>query len=152
MLNAFSWKEYLQLIGGVLAAYYLIVVASYYRREMSSFLRGRKSRLVQVSTQAVAKLQSTDKGENSGYPLSDEKTAAKLTEVLDSLFPVIAMAGSCHYPKEELMMALKLGIQPYKAMIGQANQHLLNRMILRECESHCAVSLTVYDFKQIWAD
>lgn len=125
MLHSISWNQYVILLCIALAVYYTFVWLIYFNGRMPVMLNSKKF--------------------VSFYANADDEELNKILPVTNEL--------SAHFlpkrNKQELIMALQKGLQPYQ----QADEYFkaaINRFIIHESLDKCSIHLGEEDLRELW--
>jgi hypothetical protein len=135
MLKMISWISLLTWMGILAVAYYLVVVARYYQREVMAFLTGK--------TWKVHPSGTKDQGDEEKPELftAMEKAIAALRE---SLQEVTAGAGN----REDAIAAVKGILRKYAYLRGTPYAIAIHHFLLRE--TYESVRLNEDEVKGLW--
>lgn len=148
------WKIYLILLGSVLAVYYLVIVVRYYKKEIYQ-LGGRLSASETKSYWAKQPKEQRPKSVVSGERES-ENSLNKLTQQVDKLCSALTSslkeAAEKEYPREDLLLLLRMTLKEYPGFSAQPFRGLIERLIHSECERYGFVPLHVVERDEIWKE
>ena len=135
MLKMISWMNFLTWMGTLAVAYYLVVVARYYQREVMALLTGKTLK----ARPSGLKEQPGDKKPELFTAI--EKAIAALRE---SLREVMAEGGN----REDALAAAKEILRKYAYLKGTPYAIAIHHFLLRE--TYQSVQLNEDEVKGLW--
>lgn len=148
------WKIYLILLGFVLAVYYLVIVIRYYKTEIYQLGRRLstseiKSYPAQHSKEQHPKVKApgeTERGDNL------HELTQQVETLCNSLTSSLKEAAEKEYPREDLLLLLRMTLKEYPGFSAQPFRSLVERLIHSECERYGFVPLHVVERDEIWKE
>ena len=153
MIKTISWNEFLTFTGLLIAAYYVVIIMLYYRKECLDILSNRGKLVLPESTQK----------QNIGVPVSDiagihsvHQSNADSTlmpvvhELMEELNQVITIAGKKQYAKEELIFSIQQVLHNYAQLKSTTFQTSINNYIEAEIIDHCSIHLSAGEMHSLW--
>ena len=134
MLEQITWKDYLIFLMSVMSAYYIIVAAVCYRKEIKNAVA--KKRFAEVPDQAFEGNEETAFEELEAI-VSDIKTAV--------LQPAGTMAG-----KHELLDQLSARLENYNGLRRPAFKDAINNYIIIHAKEICGVVFSEEELNAAW--
>jgi hypothetical protein len=135
MLKMISWMSFLSWMGILAVAYYLVMFARYYQREIVGFLTGKTLK----ARPSGSKEQPDDK--KPEFFTAMEKAIDALTE---SLQEVTASAGN----REDALVAIKEVLRKFAYLKGTPYEIAIHHFLLRE--TYQSVQLNEDEVKGLW--
>jgi len=136
MFTSVSWQQYLVFISITAVIYYIYILLRYYRNEVINFIKGIKNTPV----------PSKEKNNDKTITTQD----ATLNELLGELKIFFQLASKRNYPKEELMMAVKLKLRDYGQFKNTPFEIAVNNFIATESDNQCSIHLSEDDWRVLW--
>lgn len=137
MIKQVSWTEYCSVLAVLTAAYYVLIILVYFRKDFWQVLSGQKKLL--PATTGLS-------GSTSPPPTDEQRQYAVVNQLVEELKPVFENG----YIKEELMMALQLKLADFPQLKGTAFQVAINNFITMESENKCSVYLSGDELRGLW--
>ena len=147
MIKQVSWAEYFTAMAVACAAYYVVVIFLYYRREVFDVISGKR-KLPLVATPPPTTSLPDPAGNYKARPdaTQEEKLFALTNQLMQELNPVFGNG----YVKGELMTALQLILRKYSSLKDTAFQVSINNYIQMESENQGSVDLSEGELKGLW--
>ncbi len=148
------WKIYLILLGFVLAVYYLVIVIRYYKKEI--YQLGRRlstSEIKGYPAQHQKEQYTKDRmpGERESEDSLHELTQ-QVEKICNALTSSLKEAAEKEYPREDLLLLLRMTLKEYPGFSVQPFRSLIERLIESECERYGFVPLHVVERDEIWKE
>lgn len=136
MVNIISWASYAYALSVVLSFYYLIIGVMFYRNELRSLLKRSQPTTLPEKTPEVVKARLSEKNlETDSYK--------------PGLRVILQEAAQRKFPREELLLAIKLFLQHNAVLLDEAPEKI-NAFIIEGCEKYCSIHLSVEEIKGVW--
>jgi len=150
MLNNISWASYVFAISIIVVIYYIFVILLFYRRELqNAFFKSHKSQY--HSELSIDGLSMQEKGFDKAEQSSEAaEQTVPLPDFLLTLQNLVSTGASNNFPKEEILMSLKLKLQQYHSFKDSGHQVTINQYILTAFESICSIHLSEEDISALW--
>ncbi|HEX5171959.1 MAG TPA: hypothetical protein VFW11_22425 [Cyclobacteriaceae bacterium] len=177
MFNSISWEEYLFTIGFIAAAYYAIVLAAFYSRDILLRLKGANVAMTKHGPANQVPQKGKFMGAISNAPLkkipikqsvaaSDELTiesdpeellsgqridspAAELYDRLESLFLIMKTKK---VKKANYLKSIKTLIVQYPLFKGTPVQQEVSAFIYNHLKQQSEINITVEEINILWLD
>jgi hypothetical protein len=151
MLNNISWASYAIALSIFLCVYYAFVLVRYYRHDLHQYahlLKGRRDKFlsfgVQRRRQPVFEMDVDD--------LKEQVRQGSIPELQLQLQSIIKNGAARKYPKEELLVALKLHLKQQVLLPGESDKETINNYIKAQFENYCFIHLSGEDERVLWVD
>ncbi len=145
------WKIYLILLGFVLAVYYLVIVVRYYKKEIYQF-RGRISASEIKNYPAQHSKEQSSKGMVPSNGNNLQELTQQVERLCNALTSSLEEAAEKEYPREDLLLLLRMTLKEYPGFSAQPFRSLVERLINSECERYGFVPLHVVERVEIWKE
>lgn len=129
MFYGISWTHYLEYLGILLLAYYLVTGIVLFRTEMLSLFNRTTGRL----SEAVERRHPPDKEDNA-------------TLIIREIGPLFKR----NINKEELLYSLRTKLTRYNQWDEPGFRETINAFILGEIEKKCSIHLSEGDLRVLW--
>ena len=153
MIKSISWNEFLTSIGFLMAAYYLVIVMLYYRKECLDILSNRGKLALPNSNQKqniVAPVSDVTGIHSLHQSTADNTLMPVVHELMEELNQVITIAGKKRYAKEELVFSIQQVLQNYTQLRQTTFQTSINSFIESETGNHCSIHLSAGEINTLW--
>ena len=150
MLNNISWTSYAHAVSISVIIYYIFVFLLFYRRELQHIISQNNKVRYHAST-----AKPSSKQEEVGTGINYRKNAAgdesmPLPELFILLQNLINIGNSKDYPKEEILLSIKLALQQYPFVKAVDQQEKINQYILTAFESISTIHLSGEVISALW--
>lgn len=149
MLNNIGWASYLFAIIIILSIYYAFVVAVYYRNDLQSHFIKFKGGVRLNSSSSNPNLTSNNTEIKSDPPKKEDQNNS-IPELFLSFQSLIKNGAVRNFPKEELLLSLKLKLQNHLALKDSIHQESINNFIIAQCENYCSMHLSGDEVSALW--
>jgi len=136
MFTSVSWQQYIIFITIISAVYYIYILLRYYRIEVINFIKRIKNIPVVFEEKKNIKTIAT--------------VDATVNQLLGELKILFQLASKKNYPKEELMVALRLKLEEYDQFQNTSFEIAVNKFMATESESICSIHLGKEEIDQLW--
>ena len=153
MIKTISWNEFLTFIGLLMAAYYVVIISLYYRKECLDILSNRGKLALPKSNQKISITApvSDITGIHSQHQSTVDNTLMPVVhELMEELNQVITVAGRKRYAKEELVFSIQQVLQNYVQLKQTTFQTSINSYIESEIKDHCSIHLSTGEMNTLW--
>ncbi|HVB02791.1 MAG TPA: hypothetical protein VNE41_03635 [Chitinophagaceae bacterium] len=160
MLKGITWGEYLAVMSALLAGYYLIVGLLYYAPKLGSRLQGLDRMIrpkdMDLGTKKILPVvkDKTEAGPDRGITAPGNSTGQELVDLSYQLstvvLEVISRAAACHFPRQELIMALQSRMGQYQILAGTEFRTAIDHLIKSQCERICSICLNEGEINMLW--
>lgn len=153
MIKSISWNEFLTSIGFLMAAYYVVIIMLYYRKECLDILSNRGKLALPKSNQKqnIAAPVSDITGSHSLYQSTADNTLMPVVhELMEELNQVITIAGRKQYAKEELVFSIQQVLHNYTQLKQTTFQTSINNYVETEVINHCSIHLSAGEINMLW--
>ena len=141
MLNAVSWTQFLEGIGGLGIVYYAGVILLYYKQELKGLLVKK-----QLPEKGIPGIHAP-----ANEPL-DRALMGDVHDLMQELNGVFAEAQKNKYINNELLYALQLMLRKYPHIKATHFGLPINHYISDTAASHCAISFSEDELEALWKD
>ncbi len=161
MFTNIAWSNYLFYLFILLFLYYLVVWITFYSPDLKhrlTIIKRRSAHHFESSSIGSHEPRSYDNHSNNvSNSLEDERTTSNehplvVDRLLERVHEVILLAGKRNFPKEELIMALRLIVEEYPSLKNSQFHALINRSIEQESAKPGAIPLEAADIDQLWLE
>ena len=145
MLEAITWNTYFSTMAVSMAAYYIIIIVSYYPHEFRSLLSGRINKFSQARQQE----------EEQHHRRTDEKPTDHFEELeatVAELNGILGKAGQNRTSKETLLMQLIQTLSNHTGLREPAYRVAVINFILENAVRHCQINFSEEELEEAWAD
>lgn len=140
MLDNYSWSDYITAMAILIAGYYLVIGAIYYRTEVRDLLSGK----IKFNRKKIAEHPSTaDEGE---YDEEFERLEAVVGDLKRS---VLEQAGK-EATKDQLLSQLKKRLANYDGLRRPAYRVAVNNAIIQNSKEICGVVFSEEELDAAW--
>lgn len=139
MLEGISWGNFIYAVAVVSTVYYIVVLALYYRDELSALGRRRSTA---PASEHVEKAEHSTPADN---PIEGLQT------VLDNIKGILEQAGK-QAGKEGLLNQLHQTLANFDGLRQPAYRNALKNHIIKQAEEICGVGLSAEELEADWAD
>lgn len=151
MLNNISWASYAIALSIFLCVYYAIVLIMYYRHDLYHCVQQLKSRSDNFLSFGVQPIGQPVFGMDENN-LNEQGIQSSIPPLLLQLQSIIRNGAARKFPKEELLLALKMYLKKEAALAGDFDKETINNFIKAQCENYCFIHLSVEDERVLWVD
>lgn len=131
-LKDISWANYLTVMGAVVTAYYLIVLALFFRKQLARLLK----RPEQLASEELV-------DDNDGEPMNELET------LVNDIECNILVAGTGH-TKEELWRLLEERVATFGWLNRAGYRYALNNFIIEKAKGNCGVEFSEEELEARW--
>jgi hypothetical protein len=142
LLGSISWQQYMIVVTVAVSAYYLFVIAFYYRKEVLKLSRLEWQRN-KPPAQPTTQLQDA-------LAANDALLFSSVQQLIDELKIVFQSAVSKQFQQEEILMAIQVKLSSYQQLKGTPFQVAINNFIAQQAQSQCEILLEDAEIKQLW--
>lgn len=149
MLNNISWASYVFALSISLLIYYAFVLVMYYRNDLRQFVQQRTTgggKDLYKSIPATIEKESETPGENAIDLLQNSINSSLLFQ----LESIIMEGAERNFPKEELLLAIRLHLRQHVSLIDSRGKEKINNFIKAHCENYCSIHLSVEEERVLW--
>lgn len=141
MLKAVSWKAFLIALVVLVIVYYLVILLKYFRKEINSFLSGKRE----------GQYKSKEKAENKfkERPITETSWDELEMVVHDLRYGVMERFGA-GADKEMLLNALKQRLQSYQGLKKAAFHLAINNYIITNAKEINGVIYSAEELDDAW--
>ena len=90
--------------------------------------------------------------EMDGEDINERVFQSGIPELLLQLQTIIRNGATRKFPKEELLLALKLHLKQHSLLPSDNNIEIINNFIKAQCENYCSIHLSGEDERVLWVD
>ena len=135
MLKEISWNTYIIMVSGLTAGYYLLLLTFFHKKELRFPLRPKSTSGI-IDTPTPATEPSRKDSVNQ--------------ELLLEIDRAIQISTGMKYPKEELIMAVRIILKKFFPNPESQDPSLLNQYIQEKCKKVCSMDFTETELKMMW--
>ncbi|SFB50064.1 hypothetical protein [Algoriphagus aquimarinus] len=144
MLEAITWNTYFSTLAVGMAAYYIIIIVSYYPQEFRSLLSRRINKISQDRQQE----------EEQHHRRTDEKPTDHFEELeatVAELNGILGKAGQNRTSKEKLHLQLIQTLSNHTGLREPAYRVAVINFILENAEKQCRINFNETEIEEAWA-
>jgi hypothetical protein len=151
MLNNISWASYIIALSIFLCIYYGFVLIMYYRHDLKQCVQKIKNwRYVFLPVGVKSPSQRVFENDRSdGSEMPEQRS---IPELLLELQSIISNGASRKFPKEELLLALRLHLKRQAVFADNSDKETINNFIKAQCEYYCSIHLSGEEELMLWVD
>lgn len=140
MLSEITWNNYLTAVGLTAAAYYIIVGAIYYKKEINDFLKVK----IHKGKSGVSKEEANGREGNG-----DKSSFEELEQLVGTLRGILQEAGK-EAEKPELLIKINARLANYGGLRHPAFRNAIKNFIIINAKTYCDTEFTDDELEQSW--